>query len=79
MKDKETISCEEALKLVFDYLDEALDDAEYCDIEDHLSVCRACYSRVDFERRLKDHLKEIGQEEAPAELQDRIRGIVQKY
>ena len=79
MKDKETIRCEEALNLVFEYLDEALAEAEYCDIEDHLSVCRACYSRVEFERRLKEHLGDLGKEEAPEALQERIRGIIQKY
>ena len=79
MKDKPTISCEEALKRVFEYLDHALAEAEHCEIEDHLSVCRGCYSRVEFERRLKDHLRGVGEEKAPPALQQRIRGIVKKY
>lgn len=73
------VSCEEALKRIFDYLDNALEEAEYCDIEDHLSVCRTCYSRVEFERRLKQHLSHIGEEKAPPELEDKIHTIVQQY
>lgn len=73
------VSCEEALKRIFDYLDNALEEAEYCDIEDHLSVCRTCYSRVEFERRLKQHLSHIGEEKAPPELEDKIHAIVQQY
>ncbi len=79
MKDKETISCEEALKRVFEYLDHALAEAEHCEIEHHLSLCRSCYSRVEFERRLKQHLQDVGKEKAPPALQARVRGIVKKY
>lgn len=79
MKDKETISCEEALERVFEYLDHALDESDHCDIEDHLSKCRSCYSRVEFERRLKEHLHEIGSEKAPSSLEDKVRQIIQQY
>lgn len=79
MKDKETMSCEEALKQVFEYLDHALSETEHCDIEDHLSKCRSCYSRVEFERRLKGHLHDIGSEKTPSSLEDKVRQIVQQY
>lgn len=78
MKDKETISCEEALKRVFDYLDQELSESEHCDIEDHISVCRSCYSRLEFERRLKEHLHDIGREKAPTSLEDKVRQILRQ-
>ena len=79
MKDKVTISCEEALKHVFDYLDHALAEDKHCEIDQHLSVCRSCYSRVEFEDRLKNHLHDVGEQSAPQALQSRIRGLVKKY
>jgi mycothiol system anti-sigma-R factor len=79
MAKQTAISCEEALERVFEYLDRALEEAEYCDIEDHLSVCRSCYSRVEFERRLKDHLHELGTEKVPAALEEKVLEIVQRY
>lgn len=79
MNKAKKISCEEALKRVFEYLDNALEEAEYCDIEGHLSVCRSCYSRVEFERRLKEHLSYIGREKVPPELEDKIHEIIRQY
>ena len=79
MKDEDTISCEEALRRVFEYLDHALKESEHCQIEDHLSKCRSCYSRVEFERRLKEHLHDLGREKAPPSLEDKVRGIIHEY
>lgn len=79
MKDKDPISCEEALKHVFEYLDHVLEETEHCDIEDHLSKCRSCYSRVEFERRLKEHLHDIGKEKVPASLEDKVHDIIRQY
>ncbi len=78
MKSKETISCEEALKQVFEYIDHALDESDHCNIEDHLSKCRSCYSRVEFERRLKEHLHDIGKEKAPDSLEDKVHQILRQ-
>lgn len=78
MKDDETISCEEALKRVFEYLDHELGHDDHCDIEDHLSKCRSCYSRVEFERHLKEHLHKIGREKVPASLEDKVRRIIRQ-
>lgn len=79
MKDKDPISCEEALEKVFEYLDQALEEGDHCDIEDHLSKCRSCYSRVEFEQRLKEHLHDIGREKAPASLEDKVRELIRQH
>lgn len=79
MNDEETNSCEEALQRVFEYLDHTLDESDHCHIEDHLSKCRSCYTRVEFERRLKEHLQDIGREKAPVSLANKVRQIIQQY
>lgn len=79
MTQKETISCEEALKHLFDYLDRALAEHKHEEVEQHLSLCRSCYSRAEFERRLKAHLQDVGKRSAPEPLRTRIRQLIKKY
>lgn len=50
------IDCEQALRHLFDFLDHELAPHERQAMQRHLSVCRGCYSRMEFERRLKDRL-----------------------
>ncbi len=79
MIEKSTINCEEALKHVFEYIDRALAKDKLEGIEHHLSICRSCYSRVEFERQLKGHLGEVGQQSAPETLQKRVQRLIKKF
>ncbi|MGH8718121.1 MAG: anti-sigma factor family protein [Burkholderiales bacterium] len=76
---KETISCEEALKSLFQYLDHELEENEHQAMDAHLHECRSCFSRAEFERRLKEKLGQSGKEQAPAELKQRVRKILQEF
>lgn len=76
---KETISCEEALRSLFEYLDHELEDNEHRAIDAHLHECRSCFSRAEFERRLKARLAESASEAPPAELNERIRKILKEF
>jgi anti-sigma factor (TIGR02949 family) len=73
------MSCEDVLKHLFEFLDGELDHAVEGDIEHHLKRCRSCFSRADFERRLKQKLAETGETEAPASLRARVRGLITKF
>ena len=56
---KHEIDCEQALRQVFEYIDHVLDDTERAAMEHHLHTCHSCYSRVEFEGRLKAKLGEL--------------------
>ena len=73
------ISCEEALERLFDYLDRNLDDGHRHEMETHLSVCRSCYSRVEFERHLQRNLRETGEQAAPRSLHERVAGLMKRF
>lgn len=73
------ISCEEALQRLFAYLDRELDAHAHHEVEDHISRCRSCFSRVEFEKRLKERLREAGRGETPEQLQARIGQLLRKY
>lgn len=79
MIDTADISCDDALKRLFTYLDRELDGHAHREMEHHLSRCRGCFSRMEFEKRLKERLRETGSEETPAQLESRIRELLRKY
>ncbi len=77
-KNPKKLSCEEALKKLFDYIDRELDSAETEILEMHLSNCRHCLDRVEFERLLKNRLRNLKREESSKELRDRIEEIIDR-
>ncbi len=79
MSDIKQIDCEEALRRLFEYLDRELDAARHAEVEQHLHTCRACYSRAEFERRLKGRLGALGQEPPPPEFTHRIKNLLRRF
>lgn len=76
---KPPMTCEEVLRHLLVYLDREIDAAASAEIEHHLRHCRACFSRAEFERRLKQHLHAAGTTSAPDTLRARIRQIMQEF
>jgi mycothiol system anti-sigma-R factor len=79
MSDARAIDCEEALHRLFEYLDAELAPGPRGEMEQHLERCRSCFSRVEFERRLKAYTAELGCEEPPPELESRIRKVLDTF
>lgn len=78
MKDR-TLDCEQALRLLATYLDQELSGPQSRSVEDHLERCRTCWSRAEFERRLKVQVQELRNGDPPPELQTRIRGLLGEF
>lgn len=73
------IDCEQALRGLFDFLDHELDDEERAAMQHHLATCRSCYSRMDFERRLKARLRELRDDAAVGHAHERIRRLLETF
>lgn len=73
------ITCEEVIEQLFDYLDRELDAGVSERIDAHLERCRDCFTRAEFERRLRARLHEATDVEAPEKLHRRIRGIIDEF
>jgi len=69
------IDCEAVIRQLFAYIDGELAGETQQQIDAHLAACRSCFSRAEFERRLKDHLRALGRSSVPVELEQRIRAI----
>jgi mycothiol system anti-sigma-R factor len=73
------MTCEEVLKHLVAYLDREADERTTAEIERHLDECRGCFSRAEFERELKSHVRAAGSRTAPERLRARIRKLVTKF
>ncbi|KPJ94636.1 MAG: hypothetical protein AMJ55_06070 [Gammaproteobacteria bacterium SG8_15] len=74
----EEIDCLQAIEMIYAYLDGELDDEELAQYEHHLGHCRSCFSRSQLETALNKRIQESGKNEAPAEVQDRLRNLIDK-
>ena len=79
MSERDDIGCEQALKRLAEFIDRELSDSEHDSVERHLRTCRSCYSRMEFESRLKQRLSELSADDAPTKSRDRIRELIQGF
>lgn len=73
------ISCEQALKRVFDFIDGQLKDRSREELEQHLAVCRHCFDRVEFEKLVKTRLGKLRKQTDSAELRKKISLLIDSY
>ena len=79
MNDIRTIDCEEALRRLFEYLDAELHEESRHEMEQHLARCHSCFSRVEFERRLKTHTAALRHEPVSPAFERRIRMLLETF
>jgi anti-sigma factor (TIGR02949 family) len=73
------LSCEEVIERLFDYLDRALDHQQAADIERHLARCRDCFTRAEFEKRLRARVEAAGTVKAPPRLRRRVQQLLDRF
>lgn len=76
---KEQIDCELALTQILEYVDHALGEHDHSLMEQHLRTCKSCFSRMEFERRLKRKVGELREDEVPSSLSERIKGLLKSF
>ena len=79
MNSEKEINCEEALRHLFEYLDQELKGDLQHQMERHMSNCRSCFSRLEFEQSLKAHIHKAGYDSAPASLRAKIGKLVTEF
>lgn len=80
MTDKpRKLNCDEAIRLLFEFLDNELERHDHAAVEAHLHDCRACFSRMEFDKRLRSLVKGKAAATAPATLRDRVKKITERF
>ncbi|HKV46197.1 MAG TPA: mycothiol system anti-sigma-R factor [bacterium] len=74
------MNCEEALEKLWQYLDRELDGESTSELHRHLEECRHCFSKVEFEQRLRAIVRRsCSGEQAPAELRERLSRLLRLF
>jgi anti-sigma factor (TIGR02949 family) len=79
MTEHDEMRCQEVIAHLLTYLDGEIDDAKRAQIDLHLEECRGCFSRAEFEKALRDKVRQTGDAEPPASLQDRIKSLIDQF
>lgn len=79
MSDPTPMSCDEALRLLAAFLDDELQPGTRESVARHLDICRACFSRAEFERRLQGEIKRLGREEVTPGFEERVRRLLDSF
>ena len=73
----EMIPCEEALRLVHEYLDGELDGVPERQVRRHFEVCGRCYPHLRLESSYRDAVRRaVAGEAAPAELKRKVTRLL---
>ena len=75
----EKISCAEVLSKLYDYLDQEVDTLTDEEITEHVHACRACFTRLEFEKRLRQKVAQSGSVAAPEDVQRRLTSLIKRF
>lgn len=76
---KAHLTCEEVIERLFDYLDRELDAELSADIDRHIERCRDCFTRAEFEKKLRAKIIDATTVKAPDRLRRRIKGLLDRF
>ena len=66
------ITCAEAVRQLWEYLDGAVEETDRKAIEEHLSFCRRCCGELDFAEELRRFLAQPDEQNMPADVKARL-------
>lgn len=77
--EPEQIGCEEALRRLAAFLDRELDSTRSEEVERHLERCRSCFSRAEFERRLRERIRrDLKVDSVAPDFEERVRALIRR-
>jgi len=76
-EDGRMIPCSQAVRELWDYLDQRLSPEEQADVERHLAFCRRCCGAMEFAKRLQGFLASQGSDEIPPGVREHLERLVE--
>lgn len=72
------ISCSEAVRQLWEYLDGNVEGGRLEELERHLARCRRCCAELEFAEELRRVMRESAQDEIPADVMDRLNATLKE-
>lgn len=72
------IGCAEAVRQLWEYLDNTVDNTDRVLIEEHLQRCRRCCGELEFARELRGFLTKAAHEDLPPDVLRRLNRTVEE-
>jgi mycothiol system anti-sigma-R factor len=66
------ITCAEAIRQLWDYLDEVVDESQRRLVEEHLAFCRRCCGELEFAEELRRFLASHANDDLPDGVRARL-------
>jgi anti-sigma factor (TIGR02949 family) len=71
------ISCEDALRLVHEFLDGELEDASATEVKQHFDMCQQCYPHLHLETAFREAVRRaFAGESAPPDLKAKVSALL---
>jgi anti-sigma factor (TIGR02949 family) len=70
------ITCAEAVRQLWEYLDGVVEESDRQAIDEHLSFCSSCCGELDFAEELRRFLAQPDEPELPADVKARLLATV---
>jgi len=71
------IPCSDAVRQLWEYLDQALSPEDQAKVEQHLAFCRRCCGELEFAKELRTFLASNDVEEIPPDVRKRLERFVE--
>jgi mycothiol system anti-sigma-R factor len=72
------ISCSEAVRQLWEYLDGTVEENQRAAIEEHLAFCRRCCGEVEFAEELRGFLSRATHDEVPHDVIARLNATLEE-
>ena len=72
------ITCAEAVRQLWDYLDGVVEESQRELVEEHLAFCRRCCGELEFADELRAFLATHAADEVPADVRARLTTTLQE-
>ena len=76
--EQTVIPCSDAVRQLWDYLDNAISPEDYERVERHLSFCRRCCGELEFAKEMREFLASKSSEEIPPDVKARLERFVEE-
>ncbi len=70
------INCAEAVKELWEFLDQSLAPEDQAEVDEHLAFCRRCCGELQFARELRAFLATQASHELPTEVRGRLTQFI---